>query len=283
MHVALATCSGLPDLDADSALLPPALHALGVATTVAVWDDPAVDWAAYDLVVVRSTWDYVPRRAEFLGWAATVPRLANPAHVLTWNTDKTYLRELAAAGIPVVPTTYLAPGQAYERPGVEHVVKPTVSVGAQDTERFGPDGDGSALVARLHAQGRTAMVQPYLEGVEADGETAVVMVAGELSHAARKAPLLAPGAAPYTYDDTEVMSPREPTVAQVDLARAVLAAAPGPLLYARVDVVPGPDGSPVLLELEATEPSLFLRQTPTLRPGPDAAAALAMAVRALLE
>ena len=261
-RVALATSADWPDLDDDSALLVPALARLGVRAEPAVWDDPAVDWAAYDLVVVRSTWDYVPRRAEFLAWARGVPRLHNPADVLAWNTDKTYLRDLAAAGVPVVPTTYVPPGQAYEPPPGVVVVKPTVSASARDTERFADAREAAALVARLHAQGRTAMVQPYVDGVDAAGETAVLLFDGELSHGARKRALLT--GAPVDLGDPEMMSPVAPTAAEVDVARAALAAVPGgqPLLYARVDLVPGPDGEPVVLELELTEPSLFLRYAP---------------------
>ena len=262
-RVALATASTWPDLDADSALLVPALAELGIEAAPAVWDDPAVDWAAHDLVVVRSTWDYVPRRDAFLAWAGSVPRLHNPADVLTWNTDKTYLRDLAAAGVPVVPTEYVAPGEPYVPPAGPVVVKPTVSASAQDTERYDDARDGAALVARLHAQGRTAMVQPYLSGVDVEGETAVLLFDGEPSHGARKQALLT-GPPVDLDDDLAMMSEREPTAEQVEVARAAVAAVPhdGPLLYARVDLVPGPDGSPVVLELELAEPSLFLRYAP---------------------
>ena len=106
-RLALATCAALPALDPDSATLLGPLEALDVHVTVAAWDDPAVDWAAFDLVVVRSTWDYTLDRTAFLAWAAAVPRLLNPLPVLTWNTDKHYLRDLAAAGVPVVPTAFV--------------------------------------------------------------------------------------------------------------------------------------------------------------------------------
>jgi len=260
-RVALATCAAHPLLDQDSALLPPALAELGVLGVPEVWDDPGVDWAAYDLVVVRSTWDYTVRREEFLSWAAEVPRLLNPAPVLAWNSDKAYLQDLAAAGVPVVPTTYLAPGQDYDPPPGEVVVKPAVSAGARDTERHADGRHGAALVARLHAQLRTAMVQPYMAGVDQHGETSVLLLDGELSHGAGKAPLLPP---PGVVVASGVISAREPAPAQVAVAHAALAAVPWdePLLYARVDLVPGPDGAPVVIELEVIEPSLFLRWAP---------------------
>src|SRR5690349_2567084 len=108
--VTLATCAELPDGDEDSAILIAALHRVGISARWAVWDDPDVVWSS-GLVVVRATWDYAGRRAEFLTWAASVPRLANDAATLAWNTDKTYLRDLAAADVPIVPTSVAEPGE----------------------------------------------------------------------------------------------------------------------------------------------------------------------------
>jgi hypothetical protein len=274
--VALATCAAFPELHPDDALLLPALAAAGVDARPEVWDDPAVDWAAFDLVVVRSTWDYVPRRAQFLDWARTVPRLVKPADVVAWNTDKRYLRALADAGVPVVPTTWLRPGDAYRAPEHEHVVKPAVSAGAADTARYPVGADSGGHVRRLLAAGRDVMVQPYLAGVDVAGETAVVSILGEHSHAARKDPVLVPelgdpedvGIAPCT------ASPHERAVADAALAAVPF---PGPLLFARVDLVPGPTGAPVVIELELTEPSLFLETSAGA--ADRLAAAVARAVR----
>jgi hypothetical protein len=274
-RVALATCSGLPDLyEDDQSVLGP-LAAAGVDVDLAVWDDPAVDWSAYDLVVVRSTWDYTLRREEFLTWARAVPRLRNPIDVLTWNTDKRYLAELAAAGVPVVPTGFVAPGEDVDVPLYEHVVKPTVSAGARDTRRFAAGEDSAEHAEALLAAGRHVMVQPYQPAVDEAGETAVLFFRGEHSHAARKAPVLVPG----LDDPDEVgITPCEASAAELAVARAALAAVPWsePLLYARVDLVPGPDGAPVVMELELTEPCLFLRQSV------GAADRFADAIRALL-
>ena len=260
-RVALATCAELPDLYADDALLLPALEAAGVDAAPAVWDDPAVDWASFDLVVVRSTWDYVPRRAEYLRWARSVPRLANPAEVLAWSTDKSYLRELEAAGVPVVPTSWLDPGDPYSPPDGEHVVKPAVSANAADTARYAPGEDSRAHVAGLLAAGRQVMVQPYLAAVDVHGETAVVHLGGRCSHAARKAPVLVPDLGDP--EDVEITA-REPSGRELEVAEAALAALPfeAPLLYTRVDLVPGPDGDPVVIEVELAEPSLFLGTSP---------------------
>jgi glutathione synthase/RimK-type ligase-like ATP-grasp enzyme len=252
VRVALAGCSAVDDPDEPQ--LVAALASLGVDAVGLPWDADA-DWASCDLVVVRSTWDYVARREEFLAWADSVPRLANPAAVLRWNTDKRYLARLADAGIPVVPTTYVTTG--FEPPAGEYVVKPTVSAGAQDTARYRPGDDAVACahVERLLAAGREVMVQPYLPSVETDLETSVLYVGGRYSHGARRGRVLTWTEA-LSPDQWE-LGPRDPSAAERELAELVLAQVSEPLLYARVDMLASPDG-PVLLELELTEPYLFL-------------------------
>ena len=266
--VLLASCAPALGQDEDEPLLLAALADARVTAGVGDWADPSVDWAAADAVVVRSTWDYAPRRDEFLAWARTVEgvtRLFNPADVLAWNTDKRYLAGLADAGIPVVPTAWA--GTADELPAAldrwdDRVVKPTVSAGARDTARFRPGEDATALAAAILASGRSVMVQPYLARLDDDGETGLVYLDGAYSHAFRKGALLS-GAplGPGLYAEEEI-TPRDATLAQRAIGDAVLAATAdrtgGPPLYARVDLVPGSDGEPVLLELELTEPSLFL-------------------------
>jgi glutathione synthase/RimK-type ligase-like ATP-grasp enzyme len=281
-RVALATCRELPAGDEDAPVLLAACSAAGLDAEWVVWDDAAVEWSSYDLVVIRSTWDYVPRRDDFAAWAASVPRLANPADVIAWNTDKTYLRELAAAGVPVVPTAWLEPGAAADWPEwPDLVVKPTVSAGSQDTARYGPDEQDRARAHadRLLAAGRPVMVQPYLAGVDTAGEAMLVHLAGGYSHAFTKAAILRPGESAETdaLFRPEQVSPAEPTEDQRSVAERALAAVPGGpvrLLYARVDLLPGETGDPVLIELELTEPSLWLSSVP------GSADRLAAAIRA---
>jgi hypothetical protein len=277
--VALVTCAELPDLDPDERLVIPRLSDLGVEAVPAVWDDAGVDWSLFDLAVIRSAWDYHARRDQFVKWAASVPRLANPEPIVSWNTDKRYLRELADAGVPVVPTSWLEPGDGVDLPASgEYVVKPAVSAGSIDTGRYdlGADDHRHLAVAhaeRLLARGATVMVQPYLPAVDTAGETALLFIGGLFSHAIRKGALLdGPDLGVEGLYKEEDITPRVPSEAEFVAAAKVLAAVPGEaakLLYARVDLVPGPDGSPVLLELELTEPSLFL--------GHDAAAARRLA------
>ncbi len=279
-RAALATAAAALPLDDDLAPLVEALDAAGIRGEPAVWDDPAIEWDGFDLVVLRSTWDYPPRRADFLGWVdavAAVTPVHNPPAVVRWNTDKRYLAELAGAGLPVVETTFLAPGDPYEPPGFDHVVKPAVSAGALNTARYAPADPGSAaLVARLLAAGRVAMVQPYLHGVDDGGERGVVHIDGELSHAFTKGPLLRRGAGLVD----GLFAPEEITPAQASDAELAVAGAVhewveerfGRLLYERVDLVLGPAGGPVVLELELAEPSLYHAQ------GPGSAQRLAAAI-----
>lgn len=268
-RVALVSCRELPLGDEDGPALQAACSAAGLDTEWLVWDDPAVDWTSYDLVVVRATWDYPLRRDDFVSWAESVPRLANPADVIRWNTDKGYLRDLAADGLPVVPTTWIGPGAAVELPGEgEYVVKPAVGAGARDTARYGPEHaeQAQAHVRELLGAGRKVMVQPYLSAIDEVGETALLYCGGGYSHTIRKAALLvgADGPVDGLYRSERIVL-AEPTWAERELADRVLAAVPrGParLLYARVDLLPGPAGDPVLLELELTEPSFFFAAAP---------------------
>ncbi|TDB75413.1 hypothetical protein E1165_11080 [Micromonospora sp. KC723] len=272
-RVALVTCDRLTDLDPDDRLVLAPLAGRGVRVDPAVWDDPDVDWPAYDLVVLRSPWDYALRRDEFVAWADTVPQLVNPADVVRWNTDKRYLGELAAAGVPTVPTSWVDPGADWTPPAGpgQYVVKPAVSAGSQDTGRYDPADPqhrelAVAHVRRLSAAGRVAMVQPYLDAVDTAGETALLFLAGPdgltLSHAIRKGPMLdGPDLGVEGLYRPEDITARSATPDQLAVAEQVLAAVPGGtqrLLYARVDLIPGADGRPVLVELELTEPSLFV-------------------------
>ncbi len=262
------TASVARALDEDLAPLTTALSARTIVHRVVDWHDAAVDWADFDLAVVRSPWDYTRRHGEFLAWAESAgaaTNLENPPSVLRWSADKHYLRDLRAAGVPVIATSFATPGDSIEWPSAgEVVVKPTVSAGSIDTARYpsGARAEAGAHVARLHAEGRAAMVQPYLSAVEGErGETALVFIDGEFSHALRKGPMLVPGLALvgglYVEED---IRPAEPTAAERSVAARALAAIPSerPPLYARVDLVPDDSGSPVVLELELVEPSLFL-------------------------
>ncbi|KAA1420398.1 hypothetical protein FE697_015640 [Mumia zhuanghuii] len=273
-RIALASSASYVD-DSELDLLRRAVGNLGHDVTVEVWDDDAVDWHDFALTVIRTTWDYTDHHDEFLAWTRRVPRLRNRSDVIAWNTHKTYLRDLARLGCPVIPTAWDVTDQdtlakhaeawGVDADATEWVVKPAVSAGSRDTARWTDTDDALTHSRALVESGRTAMLQPYVDSVDAHGETAVLFVGGELSHAVVKGAMLAPGEGIRDdRDSREKITPTTASDAQVDVARRALRAAGEALgggldlLYARVDLVAGPDGAPQVIELELTEPSLFL-------------------------
>jgi glutathione synthase/RimK-type ligase-like ATP-grasp enzyme len=267
-RVALVTCAEIPLLEPDDRLVVEPLARHGITAEPGVWNDPAVDWSAYDLVVLRSTWDYAGRREEFVAWARSVKRLVNPVAVVAWNTDKRYLASLP--GIPVVPTTFVGAGHEWAPPEGDYVIKPAIGAGSVDTGRYGPSSKEAAIVhmGRLQRDSRVAMVQPYLSAVDSYGETALLYFAdpasGRLvfSHAIRKGPMLqGPDTGVEGLYKAEAISARVPTPEELAVSDRVVATLPIGLLYARVDLIPDASGDPVLLELELTEPSIFLEHS----------------------
>ncbi|MCG8924839.1 RimK family alpha-L-glutamate ligase [Lentzea sp. CC55] len=263
MKVVLASCDRLPSGDGDEEALVAALERDGVEVVWQPWGGPV----SADLVVLRTTWDYPDRLDEFLTWCAGVRGLANPLPVVRWNTDKSYMVDLADRGVAVVPTTVVLPGEDVVFPAGEFVVKPAVGAGSRGAGRFTDHAEASA---HLEALGVKALVQPYQSSVDENGETALVFFAGEYSHSFHKGPMLAQGLAEAEsglYVE-ERLGSIEPSRRQVELGDQVLDVAADLLslrrsdfLYARVDVVEGPGGEPMLLELELTEPSLGFKHT----------------------
>lgn len=272
MHIALVTGGALPELaTAADAPLVDALTQRGVEVSRPRWDDIDVVWSGFDAAVVRTTWDYAPRRNDFVAWAvaaSAATRLWNPADVLRWNTHKSYLLELEERGAPVVPTAWLGRGDRIALADVlDHrgwktaIVKP--AVGASSHGLFRVDaaaiGSAQAQLDRLLAEG-DALVQPYLDAIEHTGELSVVIVDGEVSHAVRKRP--ASGdfrVQPSLGGTAERAEPDRPTQA---LARWVVEATGVELLLARIDLIPDATGALQLVELEATEPNLYLSAVP---------------------
>ena len=278
MRVALVSARAARHLDEDLAPLLAALAQAGLDGAAVDWDDAEVDWAAYRVALLRSTWDYTERFAEFLAWAdgtATLTTLLNPPPVIRWNTDKHYLGELTRAGIPTVPTRFVEPGEAgqealerFLRQGdaAEWVVKPAVGAGSRDAARYarGEERAAHGHVERLLDAGRSVLLQPYLDQVDQHGETALIYFEGRFSHAIRKGPLLRRSAAPTeALFLEERITPRAPAAEELRLGDSVLAALPfAAPLYARVDLIRSADGKPCLLEVELTEPSLFFTHAP---------------------
>lgn len=266
--VYLVTYSELPGLADDDRLLLDELRRLGLRAVPAVWDDPAVDWAAARVAVVRSTWDYHHHHERFIEWvdrAGALTHLFNPPDTLRWNSHKGYLADLEAKGVPVVPTVWLAAGSEASLSEIlasqgwaRAVVKPAVSASGHETWRVRPGEAAKAQrrLDRLLAE-RDMMVQPFLPSVEEPGERSLMFIEGQHTHTVRRP-------APFGAAAGEMAEPRlvEAAPDEVALAYKVLHAAGQRTMYARVDIARDEEGTPRLMELEVIEPSLFLAQSP---------------------
>ena len=267
-RLAIVTASTSVDLYEDGTWLLPALDRAGVEAIAMPWGERLVS-SHFDGALIRSTWDYIDDRDAFLAWCAATARempLANPLGVLRWNTDKTYLRDLQAAGVPVVPTLWIGDSTLPEIPWDRFVVKPAVSAGGRHSASYARrDID----LARRHIEGlvaarKTVMVQPHVESVDRDGEFGTYVIGGRVSHAVHKASLLVTGRP--AVDDLslaveQVTARAEVTDELTAFAHRVVDAVPralGDILYARVDTVRDAAGALLLLELELVEPYLFL-------------------------
>jgi glutathione synthase/RimK-type ligase-like ATP-grasp enzyme len=265
-EVALVTCADERYQEPEVHVAADALRAAGVSADVVSWDEDR-DWGAYELVVVRTPWDYFDRVTQFLEWAARVERetsLVNPADVLRWNSHKGYLAEFTAKSVPTVPTR-LVPGpstdvadQIREVPWEEIVVKPAVDGGARHAWRGLRDDPSLSRVAERLTEHGDVVVQPFVPAI-VDGERSLVFLGGRFSHAVRKVPKTGDYRSQRHLGGREV--DHEPDSAELQVALAAMAAAPGRLTYARVDLVDW-EGAPVLIELEVIEPDLFLRDVP---------------------
>jgi len=265
-RIAIATCTGYEDLKADDRLLREVLEARGAEARSLVWDEEEAGWEDSDLCLVRSTWDYHDKHERFLTWtrrAAGATTLHNPADLIAWNSEKTYLRELGAAGVPTVPTAWIERGSEADLEEIlsregwkEAVVKPVVDLGAKNLHRVRA-GDGNAQQALATVLARhDAIVQPFLPSLEDQGETSLIYVDGAFSHAVRKRPAEGDFRVQSIWGGS--VDQAEAEAEQVEVAEAALAFLDAPPLYARVDLVEDLDGNPALIELELIEPNLYL-------------------------
>jgi glutathione synthase/RimK-type ligase-like ATP-grasp enzyme len=262
LDVAIATCMHLgrePDPDQD--LLADALRDAGVKAQWLAWDDPKARFSSAKMTILRSTWNYTKAHEAFLAWVdetAQVSRLHNPASIVRWNVDKKYLLDLAARGIPIIPTRVFSKGAdvsiahvARELGASEVVVKPSISAASARTIHADATSDRARDHLRMLLKTGSAMVQPYVRSVEGYGERAIICIEGEPSHSIRKSPRFENDA-----QDTSAAMPIADDEAA--LAKKVLASLPERLLYARIDMVRDANENPVVMEAELTEPSLFL-------------------------
>jgi len=237
------------------------------------WDLGPGDGAA---TLALFAWGYHLDVARWEAMLATWPAeqlLFNAAPLLAWNTRKTYLLELEAKGVPIVPSRFghadaAAVAAAFDAFGTDElVVKPQVSGGSYRTVRLRRGEPLRAL--------DDAIIQPFIPAVSGEGELSFLFIGGTFSHAVRK--VAKPGDFRIQPQFGGVFTRFEPEPSQLALAEKVIAALPRPSLYARVDLLRIADGSLALMELEAIEPDLY----PDM--APEVPARLADAVRALIQ
>ena len=269
IDVRLVTCASHPSPDPDTPLLAAALTGAGYTVDVADWRDAGVDWSAAAVTVIRSPWDYVDHHDEFLTWAEQVSMVSdlwNPFALLRWNTHKAYLLDLHERGAPVVPTVVLLGGSAASLDGIcdaqgwnSVVVKPAVASGGKGARRVNVgDAAAQAHLDELLEQGDT-LVQQFVPAIETEGEWSVVLVDGRVAHVLRKLP----AAGDYrVHEEWGGRTERvEPSPGLAELATRVCEVLPAPALYARIDIV-ALGGQWHVMEVEATEPSLWLHLAP---------------------
>ena len=276
--LALITDAASLPIDYDMPLLLDACAASGITAEVCIWDDPAIDWARFDAVLLRSPWNCIERLPAFLAWCehvGTITRLFNPASVARWGLDKLYLADIAALGVPIVPSKFIGPDanpllalRAFlaDYPQTQEiVVKPTVGSYSRGVQRYTRprEADAAAHIATLLGQGCHVIVQPYFDSIDHDGETDLIYFDNVYSHAIRKSAMLMPDGT-VNVPTLEFRKARTPDDEERGVALAALRAAAShlglerPLLYGRVDLIRGDDGKPVVLEMEICEPSLNL-------------------------
>lgn len=229
------------------------------------WADAGAHLAAFPLVLPLLVWGYPRAHRQWVEavtrWEGQGVRLQNPASVLRWNADKSYLGRLEEKGAPVVPTLYAdrltldTMEEARARFGTGALVaKPQVSSTAWQTIRWSP---GDSLDGGPEGP---AMVQPYLPAIEQSGEVSLIFFGGRFSHAISKRPQ--PGDFRVQPEYEGIIAAYRPAPDELEAAGRILTAVDEDLLYARVDLVRGLSGAPELIELELIEPDLYLGYDP---------------------
>ena len=232
-------------------------------------------------------WDGIDRLSEYLKWVRHVDEatlLLNRGEAIVWNLDKTYLRQLEHRGVPTIPTQWVAPGEPWTHPDGLFIVKPSVGAGARNTAVYSASAvdDAQSHVSSLGELGQTTLVQRYFPSVDEQGETSIIFIAGEPSHAIRKGAFLKAneGAVERLWERATNPEPCQPTPRQLDVAsqacRIIETLVPGPIVYARVDLIDDATGNPTVLETELIDPWMHLEAVPT------AADAFALAIVAAI-
>ena len=256
-----------PDPDLDIPFATEAAAQLDIDLVFANWNDKSIAWESFDAAVIRSTWDYVPVRDEFLQFAKTVEtktKLFNSCDVMRWNTDKKYLSVLEGKGVPIIPTKFASsidealPAISWAFETADSIaIKPTVGAGARLAGKATTKDEAIEFVKKIIEANRAVIIQPYISSVDDEGEKAIIVIDGEISHVAKKVPALTIGGHGDAAGQLEITNEVREIVKTISNSVSEW----NDLLFARVDVV-RMDEKLVLMELELTEPWLFMQFRP---------------------
>ena len=267
--IALVTTQAARGHDHDLDILTAALDAAQQKWQIVNWDDAFLDWSQFSIAVLRSTWDYYARLDEFVAWVDRVSAqttLCNPPEIVRWNVDKRYLQELITHSIPVMETTFVSQSSDITPELVtgDVIIKPVVSAGSNNTARHRNDAVAArAQLDQILSNAGVAMVQPYSPTIDSVGETGLVYLGGKFSHAFGKDAVF--GEAEQVHNGVhvqEVITARTANPNEHLLGDSVMKFLKSRFgvtpLYARIDMVTNIDGVPEIMEVELTEPSLYL-------------------------
>ncbi len=267
-RIAFLTMDSLENFVSYDALVSDCLESRGVQVDNVSWRSPTVKWDDYDMVIIRSPWDYQQAADEFITVLETIDAssavLWNPIDVVRWNVRKTYLQELYDRGITIVPTQFVQSPTDSQIRGMfevfetdQIIIKPVVGANANDTFWLRSDSSASDLQQiELLYSGRLALLQPFIPSVIEYGETSLIFFDGEHSHSVLKTPKA--GDFRVQEEHGSRIQSIAPDSALIEFSRRALAPIPQRTLYSRVDLVNLPNGQPAVMELELIEPSLYL-------------------------
>jgi glutathione synthase/RimK-type ligase-like ATP-grasp enzyme len=264
--LAVITYSGLPHGAESERLMLPYLLAANVETEIVDWRSADSDFSKFDLIILRSCWDYHLRVAEFIGWLQQVAQstpVLNPIDTVLWNHNKFYLREVAALGIEIVPTVFVDGGpitpSAWQEIGnwKKSVVKPAVSASAHKTWLFDSVAVPYEDELKSKMEGEPFLIQQFIPEIETQGEISFIYIDGAYSHTVLKRPAAGDFRVQKEHGGSAELL--HPSVALLDQANHIAATVPQvrESLYCRIDAV-AKNGRLVLMELELIEPELFL-------------------------
>lgn len=268
---AFLTMDNLTGFECYDHLLVEPLYQKGWKVDSVSWKNKSANWNDYDIVLVRSTWDYQHDLQSFRAVLENIDsssaKLINPIQMLLWNMEKIYLKELAAKGIPIIPTIWSKTFEPENFQKIftffgcdEIVVKPMVSANATGTFRFKKNGKNFIANNYKALNNKEIIIQPFIENVVMEGEYSLIFFNHQFSHGLLKTPKAGDFRTQEEHGGVlKVIHKPEETM--LKLAEQTLSMLSEPCLYARVDMVRCKDGFR-LMELELIEPSLYFNLDP---------------------